>query len=415
MRNKILISLGVIALVVVAIGLVNYKTILRFHDGLTLWTAPQQELVERFANWRSPLRPATDIRRAGEVMPLFLVQDTSSYPDHFALERGTFTLEQLFDRWGTTGFIAMIDDQIYDERYRLGHSADQTWMSFSASKSIVGMLVGIALKEGHIDSLDRLLTEDAPQLRNSAWDGVTYGHALDMTTGIRWNEDEVSFDSDLGRFSSAVAFGTPFDEWLLMIERTNAAPGERHNYASADTQALTTALAGAVGTSLSSYFEEKIWSKLGAEANAYWTVDSTGRELGLSGWNAVLRDYARLGYVYLNGKNWQGEQLIPSAWIESVRYPSEEFKGVVARDSNETWSSWHQAYVSHDGYGDFAAVGTYGQFIYVSEKDRIVIASHSVNPDPETEFWTLEEQFLVFRKIGAALGAAHVAPKVRSN
>jgi CubicO group peptidase (beta-lactamase class C family) len=233
---------------------------------------------------------------------------------------------------------------------------------------------------------------------------VTFAQALDMTSGVRWDENDLSWNGDLGRLLRANARGTPFDEWLVTLKSSEYAAGTCYNYSSADTQALGVGLIGATKQSLSAYMEQEIWSRIGAEADAFWATDGTGRELALSGWNAVLRDYARLGLLYLHGTNWRGERIIPESWLERVRNPMPEFLSLPRAacglgTMDDRMRNWGQFYVPIDGYGDYAALGSYGQLIYVNPSRNAVLVTQSANPDVGNEDVTLEEQFFVFRRM----------------
>jgi hypothetical protein len=142
------------------------------------------------------------------------------------------------------------DGEIYDERYFLGHDASKKWMSFSASKLLVGLLTAIAHEKGQIDDLDDPLSKYAPQFKETAWENVTFTQALNMTSGVRWNENDLSLTSDLIRFGVMIAFRTTFDEFLAGMEPAPWKVGVQ-NYSSMDTQALGAAVSGATGMSLS--------------------------------------------------------------------------------------------------------------------------------------------------------------------
>jgi CubicO group peptidase (beta-lactamase class C family) len=400
MLKRILGCLGIGSVLVV---LANITVMQRIYESYTLWTADQTSLIERFAHFNKA-HNSNDIPRAGAVSPLIRAETKPKYPERYEMPSGSYTLPELFERWGTVGFMTLRDDKVFDERYFKGHSASRLWMSFSASKAIVGVLTGIAAEEGAIEDLSDPLGKYAPQFRGSAWEDVTFYQALDMRSGVDFYEYDYDWGGDLQDFTFAMAIGTPLDDWLVSLPKSEHPPGSHYIYSSADTQALGTALSGATGKTIAQYMSEKIWTKIGVEKDAYWIADETGREVGLSGWNATMRDYARLGLLYLHGSNWQGEEIIPQHWLERVRNPTAEHLAQEPDPAAEKHvRSWSQFYVPDDGYGDYSAVGAYGQLIYVNPRMNAVVVTHSVNPDVYNEMTTLEEQFFVFRQIAESL------------
>jgi len=400
----IVASLGVGILIITLILLVNSQFFARLIESVTLWTADQATLVKRFSNFNKNI-PSNLIRRKGKVFEIQRAESTFIYPDNFVLastsanSKKSYTMPELFSHWGTTGFILVRNGMIHDEQYFMGHSEDKKWMSFSASKTLVGLLTALAYEQGYINSLDDTLSKYAPQFEGTVWEKVTFVQALNMTTGVKWDEDNISLTSDLVEFSVKTAFGVSFDDFLITMSADSWEAGSFHNYSSMDTQALGVAVSEATGKSLSAYLEETIWSQLGAEDDAFWITDQTGREMALSGWNAVLGDYARLGMLLIDGKNYEGKQLIPESWINHLINPDPEFLSIPEFGLKDfSVRSWLQAFVPKDGYGDFAAVGTYGQTIYVNPKTKTVIATHSVDPNIDSED-ILEDQFYVFRTI----------------
>ncbi len=403
-HKDIIVGCFIVILIMVTI-IPNRLFINRLIESFTLWTADQSTLINRFSNFGKNI-PFNPINKSEEVLELPKSPLEIEYPKQFTLSSiikngsGTFSLDELFDRWGTTGFIVVNNGKIFDERYFLGHTEHNKWMSFSASKMLVGLLTGLAHKQGYINNLSDPLSKYAPQFKGSAWDKVTIEQALNMTSGVRWDENDISLTGDLTKFAVKTAYGIPFDDFLIGMKTADWDAGSHHNYSSMDTQALGAAISGATGKSLSQYLEETIWSHMGAEASAFWITDDTGREMALSGWNAILRDYARLGMLLVDGKNFKGEQIIPTSWIAALQHPDPEFLQLPeAGDSEEYIRSWHQAYAPKDSYGDYAAVGSYGQIIYINPHNNTVIATHSVNPNIMEEEITLQEQFFAFRMI----------------
>ena len=293
------------------------------------------------------------------------------------------------------------DGEVYDERYFLGHDAKKKWMSFSASKLLVGLLTAIAHEKGQIRDLNDPLSKYAPQFKGTAWEAVTFLQALNMTSGVRWNEDDISLTGDLVRFTTKISFGTSFDDFLAGMEPARLEARQHpqlleYGHSGTRRGAERSRLAGASRSNS----KARSGRTSARRRTPFGSPTRTGREMALSGWNAVLRDYARLGLVLLDGTNWKGERLVPATWIHQLQNPAPEFLALPeAQPSDSKIRSWLQAFVPFDGYGDFAAYGTYGQVIYVNAKTRTVVVSHSVNPDIDNELTTMEEQFYAFRWI----------------
>lgn len=388
-----------IAIATVAIfGVANRQMLRRLWLNVTIWMPGDH--VEDLRTF-DEIMPCKTIRRAGPVFEF--ARERRDLPASYEYKGETRALVDFLERTDTTGFIVIQDDTILFEEYYRGNGPDTLWMTFSASKAYVSALVGIALEEGLISDLNDPLTKYAPVLKGSGFDGATIDHALRMTTGARWNEFDISLTSDLVRMGITVIRGASFDKWLATLPRAHP-PGTTFNYSSADTQALGSALVGAIGMSISEYLEKKLWSKMGMESDAYWVTDEVGMEMALSGLNATLRDYARFGRLYLNEGNWNGEQLIPVEWVRKTTLMDAamlEFPGV--KQAEESFISWYQWYAPLDRVGDYTALGSFGQFIYVHPEARVVIAKTSAFSNPDEEEALLEEHYPVFRNIAEAL------------
>ena len=394
----ILIAIVITIIVTAAFGIANRTMLRRLWFNVTIWMPGDH--VEDLRTF-DELMPYRTIRRAGPVFEF--ARETRDLPATYEYKGETRELADFLERTDTTGFIVIQEDKILFEKYYRGNGPDTLWMSFSASKAYVSALVGIALEEGLISDLNDPLTKYAPALKGSGFDGATIDHALRMTTGARWNEFDISLDGDLVRMGITVIRGASFDRWLATLPRAHP-PGTIFNYSSADTQALGSALVGAIGMSISEYLEEKLWSQMGMESDAYWVTDEAGMEMALSGLNATLRDYTRFGRLYLHEGNWNGEQLIPAEWVRKTTLMDAdmlEFPGV--EQTEESFISWYQWYAPLDRAGDYTALGSFGQFIYVNPEARVVMAKTSAFSDPAEEDELLEEHYTVLRTIGEAL------------
>jgi hypothetical protein len=275
----------------------------------------------------------------------------------------------------------------------------------SVSKSIVSFLVGVAMTEGSISSLQDPVDKYAPTLKGSGYEGVSLKNVLQMSSGIRFYEDYEDLKSGLERM--VVSFTTGSLNDFVATLANERKPGTYNRYVSADTQVLGMVLEGATGENLTEYTSEKLWRVLGAEYEAEWLTDPEGTEMAFGGFNAALRDYARFGLLYLNqGRNYQGRQLVPADWVKASVTPDAPhlMPGRGNPNSSFPMGYGYQWWVPENPEGDFLAIGIYGQFIYVHPGHDVVIAKTSAyvdynNSGDEMEFESVE----AFRAIARAL------------
>jgi CubicO group peptidase (beta-lactamase class C family) len=227
------------------------------------------------------------------------------------------TLDDYLNRHPVTGLLIAKDNTILVERYQYGRTDTDRLTSFSMAKSIVGLLIGIALKEGAIRSLDDLAEAYVPGLRETEYGRTPIKALLLMSSGVAFSEDYANPSSDIYTLARLTLEQDPGGS-LGALKRFNArraAPGALFSYSSADTLVLGLVLAGATKRTVSDYAAEKLWQPLGAEADATWIIDATGQEITYAYVNAVLRDWARLGLMLANRGNWFGKTVVPEDWL----------------------------------------------------------------------------------------------------
>jgi CubicO group peptidase (beta-lactamase class C family) len=319
----------------------------------------------------------------------------------------TRRLDEFLERATATGLLVIKDDQIIMERYFHGADATTRHTSWSVAKSFVATLVSIAFKEGRIRSLDDPITDYVPDLKGSAYEGVPIRHVLQMSSGVDFDENYVSRHSDISRlFIKVYVLGQRIDRVMHDYGRERPS-GEMLHYISVDTQALGMMLQRLYGKSLSAVLEEKLWQPLGMEGDAYWNIDQPsedGMEMAFCCLNARLRDFAKLGRLYLHQGNWNGIQLLPEGWVAEATTPAGPHlePGVSpydygARGYQYQWWVW-------EGYQrEYFAAGVWGQYVYISEPDNLIIARTSVDPDFRAN---LPESIAAFRAIRDTLRAA---------
>jgi len=259
------------------------------------------------------------IRRAAKPAPLAAGKATA-LPASFEAQGRTLDTQAFLAQVETTGLLVLKDDRLVYETYWLGNDATTQTISWSVVKSVVSALMGIALHEGAIRSVEDPVTQYVPGLAGSGYDGVRIKDVLQMSSGVRWNEDYSDPQADINVFGRVFRRGESLDAFAARCVRGRE-PGTYNLYNSTDTHVIGMVLRHATGRSLSDYLKEKLWDPIGAEADAFWIVDDKGAEMAGGGLNAVLRDYARLGLLYQNGGALNGTQIVPESWVKASVTP----------------------------------------------------------------------------------------------
>jgi CubicO group peptidase (beta-lactamase class C family) len=276
------------------------------------------------------------------------------------------------------GLLVLHRGRIVLERYALGQTEHDQWVSFSVAKSVTSTLLGAAIRDGLIRSLDDPVTRYIPELAGSGYAGVTLRQALTMTTGLQWNEDYKNPDSDWGR---TLSLDVPGDtrpavdvvKYMAALPRANP-PGSVFLYNSGNAQILGVVVQRATHKTLAGYLEEKVWKPLGMEADGFWVRDRFGRSLGRSLLNATLRDYGRFGYFFMHGALIGGVSILPPGWIADA-----------TRSHVKTgWDDigyGYQWWINPDG--TYRAIGICGQMIFLDPKHDLVIVTNSAWPEAD--------------------------------
>ena len=223
-----------------------------------------------------------------------------------------------------------------------------------------------------------------------------------MSSGIRFDEDYAAFFSDINRMGRAIAFNKSIDSFVATLENERP-PGTYNHYVTMDTQVLAMVVREATGESIREYTESRLWHRVGMESEAYWLVDSQGIELASFGLNAVLRDYARFGQLYLQEGVWDGEQIIPREWVQASRTPdAPHLIPGPNRASTSEFGYGYQWWIPPEPDGDFLGIGIYNQYIYIYPRYRVVIAKSSAYPayDNDGDERTMQS-IAAFRAIAA--------------
>jgi len=277
-------------------------------------------------------------------------------------------LDAFIAQQNIAGLIVLKDGKIVLERYARGYSQQGRWTSFSVAKSFTSSLVGAAIKDGYIKSVDEPVTRYIPELTGSGYDGVTIAQLLTMTSGVKWNEDYTDAKSDVARmFLEPVPAGEDPTVYYMKKLPRESAPGAKWVYKTGETNLIGVLVMRATKQPLASYLSAKIWQPYGMKQDAFWMVDPSGHEVSGCCLSVSLRDYARMGQFALEG----GKGVVAPGWFRESTSAHADI-GVPGRGYGYQWWTYPE--------GRFGAQGIFGQTIRVDPKSRVVIAVSAAAP-----------------------------------
>lgn len=317
------------------------------------------------------------IRRGDAVLPLPRGREIAP---RYRIGEQVFGVDDYVFRTNCAGLLVLEGDTIVLERYALGLEEGARWSSMSTIKSLTATLVGAAIRDGAIGSLDDAVSIYVPALRDCAYDAVTVRDLITMSSGVRWSEVYTDRRSDVNRYSKSLGDKVPGG--VLALMRTlpaEHAPGTHFNYNTGDTYVLGCLVAAATGRRLADYMSETIWAPLGMEFDAFYTLESEGgQEIGGSRAGIALRDFGRFG-AFLLGDGVIGDaRVLPGGWVEaagSTAFPLDPSANSYGADGYG-YGWWI------DPDGAMVAVGFAGQTLYVNRRRQIVIVTLSCHPQP---------------------------------
>ena len=328
---------------------------------ILFWNTEQK--LEGFGNIKEIL-PTRQVSKSQNFYPFrYDLLDLSNLKYKFKGEE--FSLEDFIQTFKIAGLIVIRDGVILYESYDFGNDETTKWVSFSVTKSVTSMLLGAAIKDGHIKSVEDKVTIYLPQLLNSNYKDVSIKQVLQMSSGIDWNED---YEDPLSDVNIAGALNSlNLYQYLNNLNKKSSA-GNTFNYNTGETNLIGGIVRAAIGDNLSNYLEKKIWKPFGMEFNAYWVIDTDyEQELGGCCLSATLRDYARLGmFAMNNGKLNNGVEILPKNWMKDSTTPS--------RNNSYYGYQW---WLDGPAYQSFYADGIFGQFIWIDPVSKTVVAMHA--------------------------------------
>jgi len=283
-------------------------------------------------------------------------------------------LDAYLDSTHTTGLLIVKDGTILAERYQYDATPASRMTSFSMGKTVTAMLVGIAVADGAIASIDDRADKYVPELRGTLYGETRIRHLLTMSSGVRFVETYSGSDDIATLALRTLLGGSDGGAASLAPFTTRERPaGERFHYSSADTQALGLVLRAATGRTLADYLSEKIWKPMGAEADATWLVDMGGYEIAYAGVNATLRDWGRFGMLLANGGVAGGRQVIPASWVRDATRPAG--KGFYPGDHGQFFGYGYQTWIMPGDGRQFVLRGLRKQFVFVDPDAKLVMVS----------------------------------------
>jgi len=367
-----------------------------------LYGAAENYPIKDTSLWYTPGNPLSSKYRVGafshfdQLYPTRLVKRAST-PWQFKRApadvsdplRGS--VSEYLSRNPVTGLLIAKDDRILFEHYQYGRTDRDLLISQSMVKSITGLLIGIAIADGAIKSVDDTVETYVPGLKGTEYGATPLRALLHMSSGVDFGEERDE-GRDLDRLWIDMVRGTGSKGTIATITQFNrriAPPGTRFYYASVEPDVLSLVLRYAVNKSASDYLREKVWEPIGAEADAKWLIDAEGFEVAHHGFNAVLRDYARLGRLLAHDGAWEGKQIIPAQWMidaTTVR-PSDAYLAPGKAMAPEPFGYGYLLWLLPGTRRQFAMVGDLGQRVCIDPASKLVMVQTAV--ETRGEVWRL--------------------------
>jgi CubicO group peptidase (beta-lactamase class C family) len=327
---------------------------------LLFWSQPQRDAAFRALDRLPVLAKARTVPTGSHTTPL-----PPGPPLPLPLDVDAYMAGQR-----SAALLIVHDGKLRLERYGLGFDRQGRWTSFSVAKSFTSTLVGAALRDGHIRSMDDKVSDYIPQMKGSAYDDVSIRQLLTMTSGVRWNENYADPNADVAQFNNH----KPEDGVESIVSYLRRLPrevpaGTRWHYSTGETNLVGILVSQATKKPLADYLSEKIWGPAGMEQPATWILSSTGKEISGCCIQAATRDFARFGLFILNGaRGSNGQSIVPEGWLADA---TTERTPIGRPNQGYGYQWWTYA------DGTFAARGIFGQGIFIDPKRKLVIASNA--------------------------------------
>jgi CubicO group peptidase (beta-lactamase class C family) len=348
------------------------------------WTSDQQAWGYRNMEKLAPFR----VIKRGEAV--HALPEGVGIDVKFTAGKKSYDTASYMQEFRASGVLVIKDGKIVLERYGLGRTEKDRWTSFSVAKSVTSTLIGAAIKDGKIKSLDDKVTRYIPEMKGSAYDDVTVRQLITMTSGVKWNESYTDPNSDVAKVGLSILEPgvNPVVSYMRKLPR-EAAPGAKFVYKTGETDLAGIVLSNAVGKPLADYLSEKVWRPYGMEQDGIWVEDVAGHERGGCCISMTLRDYGRIGQFMLDHGVIDGKPVVPAGWTEDATS-----KHVTEPPYGYFW------WIIPGGY---EAEGIFGQTMSVFPKEHLVVVINSAWPAA----WSSDIDAVRFKYLAAIRAAAH--------
>ena len=326
---------------------------------LLFWSQPQRDAAFRALDRLPVLAKSRVVAASGTASAL-----PPGPPLQLPLDVDAFMAGQR-----SAALLVLHDGKLRLERYGLGFDGSGRWTSFSVAKSFTSTLVGAAIKDGYIKSMDDKVSAYIPAMKGSAYDDVSIRQLLTMTSGVKWNEDYADPNSDVAKFNNHKPEEGVDALVSYMRKLPREAPaGTRWLYSTGETNLVGLLLVQATKKPLADYLSEKIWKPAGMEQQATWLLSKSGNEISGCCLQAASRDYARMGQFILNGAIVNGQSIVPEGWLAEATTARTGI-GQPGRGYGYQWWTFDD--------GTFSARGIFGQGIFIDTKRKLVIVTNA--------------------------------------
>lgn len=338
------------------------------------------------------LLPTTEVfRGTGEARNLRLAFKDISGLQFTGADGTEYTVKSMLEACYADSLVVLHEGDLVYEHYLNGMTRSSQHQMMSVTKSLVGTLALQLIHEGLIDETKPVI-DYLPELHGSAWEDATVRHALDMSTGIEFNEVYEFTEGDIGRYAYAVGFSNPPNSYegprslpeLLPQFRKAGEHGHTFHYVTPNTDVIGWIIGRVTGKPFAQVLSQRIWARIGAERDAYIITDSSGMQVAGAGFNATARDLARFGQMLLDDGAVDGREVLAPEVVAAVRQPGDQeafARGM--EEASEVWNNWSYRtfwWYTHNEHDAFTGIGINGQWLYIDPTARVVIVQQSSHP-----------------------------------